>query len=206
MLRLPRPHRVRLAGAAIAVSAIALLAACTPGEPEPSASTSASPEPSAGPTESTPAETEAPEETSPPFAIECDVLLTPQQVYDFNPNFGADPGYEPSTPHAKGVVEDGGTACGWLNQTSGEVIEIAVATPSEGALANRANEAAAASTPVPTYGTPPEVEGYFSRSGERGEAQVFRGPYWIVISSTALFEPGDAQQLAQAVLGNLPAA
>ena len=35
---------------------------------------------------------------------------------------------------------------------------------------------------------------------------MFHGPYWIVIDSAALFEPGDAQQLVAAVLANLPAA
>ena len=61
------------------------------------------------------------------------------------------------------------------------------------------------SKPVPTYGTPPEVEGYFAQAGGTGEAQVFPGPYWIVVDSVALFEPGDAQQLVAAVLRQPPA-
>ena len=104
------------------------------------------------------------------------------------------------------VEEDAGTACGYLNQTSGEVIEIGVATPTEAAGETRRNNAAMSSKPVPTYGTPPDVEGYFINAGGSGEAQVFHGPYWIVIDSAALFEPGDAQQLVAAVLANLPAA
>jgi hypothetical protein len=131
-------------------------------------------------------------------------LLTPQNVYDFNPNFGVDPEYAPSAEGVTGVVDEAGTACGWLNQTSGEVIEVGVATPPPSALDARKNAAALASKPVPTYGTPPDVEGYFLQSGGSGEAQVFHGPYWIVIDSPSLFEPGDAQLLVTAVLGNLP--
>jgi hypothetical protein len=45
-----------------------------------------------------------------------------------------------------------------------------------------------------------------AQAGGVGEAQVFQGPYWIVIQSPALFEPGDAAQLVTSVLENLPAA
>ncbi|GAA4368077.1 hypothetical protein GCM10023152_05050 [Agromyces bauzanensis] len=142
-----------------------------------------------------------------PFEVACDALITADQLYAFNPNFGADPGYEPQADAVViAVEEDAGTACGYLNQTSGEVIEIAVATPNEQAGEARRNDAALTSTPVPTYGTPPEVEGYFDQAGGSGEAQVFSGPYWIVVHSPALFEPGDAQQLVESVLQNLPAA
>jgi hypothetical protein len=142
-----------------------------------------------------------------PFEIACDALLTADQLYAFNPNFGAAPDFEPTgTAVATAVAEDAGTACGYLNQTSGEIIEIAVATPTAQAAEARRNDAALSSTPVPTYGTPPDVEGYFIQSGGTGEAQVFHGPYWIVVDSPALFEPGDAQQLVADVLANLPAA
>ncbi len=159
------------------------------------------------PASETPAPSAAPTEVAEeaiPFAIACDQLLTLEQMYAFNPNFGSDPGYTPSAAGVVAVVDDAGTACGWLNQTSGDLIEIGVATPPPGALEERKNEAALGSQPVPTYGTPPAVDGYFSQAGGSGEAQVFEGPYWIVIESAALFEPGDAEQLVAAVLANLP--
>ncbi|UOE44586.1 iron ABC transporter ATP-binding protein [Agromyces larvae] len=194
---------------AAAAGAAMLLAGCTPASPTPTGSASATEHP----TETTPAtgdptpgETTAPEETSPPFAIGCDELLTPDQVYAFNPNFGAAPGYEPASAGIRAVVDAGGTACGWLNQTSGELIEVAVATPSATAIAAAANGAASRLQAVPTYGTPPDVEGYFGRSGQAGSAQVFSGRYWVVVESDALFEPGDATALVGSVLGNLPAA
>jgi len=109
-------------------------------------------------------------------------------------------------PAVLAVVDAVCPRCSWLNQTSGELVEVAVATPSEQALSAAASDAATRLQPVPTYGTPPALEGYFGRSGADGSAQVFSGRYWIVIASPALFEPGDAASLVAAVVGNLPAA
>ena len=76
--------------------------------------------------------------------------VTADQLYAFNPNFGADPAFEPTSSDVIAVVEeDAGTACGYLNQSSGEVIEIGVATPTEAAGETRRNNAAMSSKPVP---------------------------------------------------------
>jgi hypothetical protein len=205
MPRPPRLLRTRSAGLALAAAAsVALLAGCTPETPESTET--------AAPTNAPATATAAPEPTEtaePPIPLEiaCDALLTADQLYAFNPNFGTAPDYEPAaTAVVAAVEEDAGTACGYLNQTSGEVIEVAVATPTTQAGETRRNDAALTSKPVPTYGTPPEVEGYFILAGGNGEAQAFHGPYWVVIASAALFEPGDAQQLMSAVLANLPPA
>ncbi|WP_395243652.1 iron ABC transporter ATP-binding protein [Agromyces sp. MMS24-K17] len=212
MLRSRRSPVQRRTGAAWAVGLLAAIAltGCTAGAPAATSSAdpsgSASPPPGASASASATPAPSASAEPSPPFDVACDALLTPEQVYAFNPNFGAAPDYEPDATAVVGVVDAEGTACGWLNQTSGEVIEVAVATPSESALTAAGNQAASTSSAVPTYGTPPDVEGYFSRTGTTGTAQVFTGPYWVVLSSTEFFEPGDAAQLAEAVLGNLPPA
>ena len=141
-----------------------------------------------------------------PFEIACDALLTADQLYAFNPNFGTTPPTSPPPPNVVAVVdEDAGTACGYLNQTSGEVIEVGRRdAPTRGLRRARRNDAALSSKPVPTYGTPPDVEGYFVQASGTGEAQVFHGPYWIVVDSAALFEPGDAQQLIAAVIAEPP--
>ena len=205
LTRLPPTRSIGLA--LVAAASVALLCGCTGEMPGPAASA----DPTAGAANPTATATGAPEPTETaeppvPFEISCDALLTAEQLYAFNPNFGSDPGYAPAAEAVvTAVEEDEGTACGYLNQTSGEVIEIAVATPTEQAGEARRNAAALSSKPVPTYGTPPEVEGYFLQAGGSGEAQVFSGPYWIVIDSPALFEPGDAQQLMTSVLENLPA-
>ncbi|MGX5696570.1 iron ABC transporter ATP-binding protein [Agromyces soli] len=205
LTRFPVAPTRRLAASLVVAAAALALTACSGGAPEPSGTASPAPG-TASPSASATAEPTAPAEPSEPFAIDCAALITPEQIYAFNPNFGADPGFEPGADDVKQAVADGGTACGWVNQTSGDVIEVGVATPAPALLAERNNTAALGSSAVPTYGTPPAVTGYFSVSGGRGEAQVFTdGGVWIVVESNAFFEPGDAQQLVDAVLGNLPA-
>jgi hypothetical protein len=204
MLRTARSFRAVSTCAVLAAASVLALTACSPGEAAPSESPSPSATATTEPT-TTPTETAPPEETATPFAIDCDALLTIDQLYAFNPNFSVDPGYAPGGGAVAEVVAQGGTACGYINQSSGEVIAIAVATPTAAALEERGNAAASTSTAVPTYGTPPDAEGYFTQAGGQGQAQVFAGPYWIVLESPVLFEPGDAQQLVADVRGNLPA-
>lgn len=187
---------------------VALAGALTLAGCAPTASPSASPSSSAsgGGSSSTPSVTPTPTPTEPPtpVTIACDQLVTPDQVYAFNPNFGTDPGYAPKDGSLEKKVADWqGVACAWLNQTSGDVIQIAVAQPPASQLDALKNAAITDAQPVPTYGAPP-VEGYF-KTGDVGQVQIFRGGYWIVAESTAFFEPGDAAPLMESVLGNLPA-
>ncbi|GAA1748716.1 iron ABC transporter ATP-binding protein [Agromyces humatus] len=203
---MPRPlHLVRTPAfgpVLVAAASVLLLAGCSgamPGATDPAAPPASEP-PAA--TATAPAE---PAEEPVPFEVACDALLSADDVYAFNPNYGADPGFEPSADGIVGIVDEGGTACGLLNQTNGAVIEFGAATPPPGALETRRGDAALSSHVVPTYGTPPDLEGYFSRAGDVGEAQVFTGPYWVVIDSTELIEPGDAQALVAALVANLPA-
>lgn len=192
----------------LVVASAVLLSGCGPAGADPTPSAS-DPAQSGSPAASDPAASPEPTETvepPTPFAIACDALVTPDQLYAFNPNVGAAPDYEPQADTVVAVATDAaGTACGYLNQTSGALIEVAVATPSATALETAANDAAASSTAVPTYGTPPEVTGFFDHSGSHGQVQVFTGPYWVVVDSTEFFEPGDAQRLVDSVLSNLPA-
>ena len=205
MLRPPHPARTPAFGPVlVAAASVLLLAGCSgamPGATDPAAPPAASESPAAD--ASQPAA--PPEEEPVPFEVACDDLLTADDIYAFNPNYGTDPGFEPSAEAIVGIVDEAGTACGLLNQTNGAVVEFGVATPPARALEARMGDAALNSNVVPTYGTPPDVEGYFTRAGDVGEAQVFTGPYWVVIDSTELIEPGDAQSIIAAVLANLPA-
>ena len=147
-----------------------------------------------------------PEEEPVPFEVACDELLSADDVYAFNPNYGTDPGFEPSAEAVVGVVDEAGTACGLLNQTNGAVIEFGVATPPARALEARKGDAALNSNVVPTYGTPPDVEGYFTRAGDVGEAQVFTR---AVLGRHRLDRAHRARRRAvdhrRRVLANLPA-
>jgi hypothetical protein len=217
-----------LAGVAIAALALTGCASDEPdAAPEPSASTtppggpsaSASPDstasdpvdepaaPSASPTPGTtstaapsPAPTQAPL-TGIRFAIACERMLTPQDVYDYNPNVGVDPGYFPRAGSGPArAVELSGTACGWLNQTSTQTYSIAVARFD---ASNLSRVKAIASTAGGT-GRGLGMEGYYRTEAGRGVVDAFTGSYWITAESSAFLEPADVAPLLDAIRRNLP--
>ncbi|GGF01766.1 hypothetical protein D9V28_13820 [Mycetocola zhadangensis] len=126
-------------------------------------------------------------------------------MYNFNPNFSLVEDGAPKADSKAGTIADmGGLTCQWVNNTSKETIDVAVAKLTDEELTALKNSAITESTPVPTYGAPP-IEGYFTVIGSEGEAQIFTGSYWITARSVAFFEPGDVEQLATAAMGHLPA-
>lgn len=204
------PRRVAVTLAAAASLAL-LLAGCS-GDPSdlitsasptstgstPTASATASPT-----AEPTPTATAAPDATA--VDIACDSLLSAQAIYDYNPNFGAQPSYSPAggtLPASAAAMK--GTSCAWVNESSGEVIEVAVAKPDAATLKTLQNDAVSSSSAVPTYGTPPELEGYFTTAGGVGEAQTFTNGYWVIVRSDYFIEPGDVTPLMDAVVSALP--
>ena len=199
-------HTARtLAALAIAAAAVTLVG-CTPAaKPGPAASSTAQAGGAKGDPASTATPTPTPTAPPTPVALTCDQVVTADQLYAFNPNFSTDPGYAPADGTLEKQIADWkGVTCAWKNQTSGDVIQVAVAIPPSDKLEGLKNTAITVAQPVPTYGTPPQVEGYF-KPGTAGQVQIFRGTYWIVAESTAFFEPGDAAPLMQSVLGNVPA-
>lgn len=198
-------RRITLLAVAVAagIAASAALSGCTPAAKpagSPTASATAAPTASA-----TPVATPTPTDPPTPVTLTCDQVVTADQLYAFNPNYGVDPGYAPKAGSLEKKIADWkGVACAWKNQTSGDVVQIAVAKPPASQLEGLKNQAITDAKPVPTYGTPPTVEGYF-KAGDAGQVQIFRGGYWIVAESVAFFEPGDAAQLMENVLGNVPA-
>jgi len=203
-----RPLRAgfALTGATLALIALAGCAAESGTEPTASATASASAtaEPTATAT-AEPTETATAEPAVPPAgtAVDktCDQLLTADDIYALNPNIGVDPGYAATSDAAVTATTYSGISCGWLNQSSGEVIEVALAMPNE-TLANTIKDTAlSGGEAVPTYGSAPEVEGYFN--ADAGTAEVFTGGYWVAVTSTTMTEPGDAERIMSTVLGNL---
>lgn len=207
-----RPRRTAVTLLTIAAS-VTLLVGCSATQPTATTSPKPSGTASAGPhakpgdppkTSPTPSPTPTPEPT--PVTLSCDQLLTPQQLYSFNPNVGADPGYKPTSGSLVAKVAGRkGTACGWLNQTSNETIEFAIARPAASELNDMKDAAISSSHAVPTYGVPPQVEGYFAPGKDAGVVQVFSEGYWIVGSSPTFLEPGDPAELVADILANLPA-
>lgn len=140
---------------------------------------------------------------SEPVDIACDALITPDDMYAFNPNVSLLTEGTPTADSLAGeIAAMNGLTCQWVNNTSNEVLDIALAKLPEKELTDLKNRAVTESTQVPTYAAPP-VEGFFTVVGDEGEAQVFTGSYWLTLRGMSFFEPGDAEQLAEAAIEHL---
>jgi hypothetical protein len=183
---------------AVSLLALAALSGCVPTpSPSPTDTGSASPSdtPSASPTPSPTATT-----VSTPITIGCNTLITPDDIYAFNPNFGLITSWKPTSGSAAATAKsEQGIACRWQNQTSGDNIDISAAHLDAASIESLKNDAVGKSTMVPTYGD----EAYFSTSGGVGTAIVFQGDYWLVATSVDFLEPGDPADLITAALGSL---
>ncbi|HEY4152846.1 MAG TPA: arginyl-tRNA synthetase [Pseudolysinimonas sp.] len=183
---------------AISALALAALSGCVPTPaPTPTDTANAAPSdtPSASPTPSPTASA-----VSTPITIDCNTLITPDDIYAFNPNFGLIDSWTPKAGSAAETAEsEQGIACRWSNQTSGDTMDFSVAHLDAASIESLKNAAVEKSTMVPTYGD----EAYFSVSGGVGTAIVFQGDYWLVATSVAFAEPGDPSDLINAALGAL---
>jgi hypothetical protein len=183
-----------------------VLSGCASGdEPTPSESAATTSTASAEPTESAvPSPTPTPEAIGVPIARACDELLSLQDLYDFNTSYGTAPNYSPTSGGlAETALDYNGLTCGYSNQTSGELIELSLVEPNDVLMTTLKQQADADSQAVPTYGTPPSVDGFFTYLGGNGQAQVFTETYWVTLSSPAFGEPGDSARLMSAVLSHL---
>ena len=192
------PLRRAVVPLAVSALALALLSGCVP-TPSPTASGTASATPTDSPSASaTP--TPTPSTVSTPITIGCNTLITPDDIYAFNPNFGLITSWTPKAGSAAATAKsEQGIACRWQNQTSGDTIDISVAHLDAASIEALKNAAVEKSTMVPTYGD----EAYFSTSGGVGTAIVFQGDFWLVATSVDFLEPGDPADLITAALSVL---
>ena len=116
------------------------------------------------------------------------------------------PGYAPVTawaPAADSPVAHlaalDGTVCAGKDATTGHVLEVAVARPSDADALALKNDLVERSNSVPTY----HEEAYFQVSGGGGVVNDFHGPYWVLAWSPDLYEPGDAAGLIASVHSGL---
>jgi hypothetical protein len=199
---------------AIASAASAGLAACTSGATStstPTASVATSSTPTVVPTVPTPTETVAtPTPTPTPTStvitgsavgVNCDQLVTAQQMYDYNANFTLSDSYSPKAgSRAATVVGLKGLSCEWVNDSSGEKIDISVANlGQQGMLAQQAKLGKGAKE-VEVGGT----SGYFATVGTVGRTDAFAVKYWITADSASFETAADASKLVADVIGNLP--
>lgn len=147
----------------------------------PTPSTSASPTPTPTPEKPT------------PVAIPCSDVVDAQTIYDFNPNFVLLNSFSPaSNTLAAQAIQDQGTACRWINQTSKITIDIGISSPGPNAL-SVAESSASSGTSVNGLGD----AAFFSRSGGLGTVQVFSGEFWISAASPAFSAADDAMALVE---------
>ena len=126
---------------------------------------------------------EPPTQASTPIDVDCDTLVSPDTMYDYNPNFGLIDDWTPDAGTAAADALDlDGVACRWINQTSSDTIDLSVANLAHDDLEALKNAAVAESTMVPTYSAD---EAYFSVVDGVGTAIVFDRSYWLVATSDA---------------------
>jgi hypothetical protein len=205
-----------------ALAAAALLAGCsgTGGStakdtPKASHSAGASSNPSAGATDAASA-SPTPTATPTPVTLQQGEVWTAQQVYAFNPNFAPDPSYKvQSGTAAESIVKLKGVSFGWVNQSSNDTVEVAVAHPAPSTQSQQSGQfaadqgacsdeqtAAAHYCQVIVDGAPAGTVAYFNASV--GTLQLFTATgYWVVIDSKIFLEPGDSYQIGADVAGNL---
>jgi hypothetical protein len=189
----------RVAVPAAVLLGLALLAGCVLSEePEPEFT---GPNPGTQPT-GAPAPSITAHPVGTPIDATCDQLVSPDTVYQFNPNFVGIHDFTPSPGSiASSAVAYEGVACRWQNETNGQNIDVSAAQLDDETLTSLKNAAFADSQMVPTYGD----EAYFAVEGGVGTAQVFQGSFWVVAESPVFFEPGDATEFVQSVLAGLGA-
>lgn len=156
----------------------------TPPMPAPSDSSSATPLP-------VPSSTATPAEKPTPVSIPCGTVVSAQTMYDFNPNFGLLSTFSPDagTVTAQAVTNQG-TVCRWMNQTSGDTVDVAISQPGPNTL-TAARTTASSGAAVSGYGD----AAYFAHSGQVGVLQVFDGPLWITATSVYFSSANDARTI-----------
>lgn len=137
--------------------------------------------------------------TSSPFSTACEDLISPDEMYAYNPNFGPVDGWVPSPGTLAGDgVSAQGTACRWQNQSSGATIDISVANLLEPRLSESRAQAAAAYAPAGWA-----LDGFFTADGGPGVGQAFTDKYWITLQSTTFFAAEDAAPIVEYLASHL---
>jgi hypothetical protein len=132
------------------------------------------------------------------FVENCGILITPDQLYAYNPNYVVDPGYAPKAGTLTSAVKaQQGQTCGWIDESSAGILEVAVAAPPPAALAS-AKAAASGGTAISAYGE----QGFFTIKAGVGSAQIFMGSLWLVVSSPDFASSADAESIYPIVVHN----
>lgn len=182
----------------VAISSLAMLTACAPENHV--LTPTETPQISASPTGEGTFDPET-DPVNPSVGVDCRTLVDDQTIYDWGSgNFALDTSYEPAPESAAAqLVALGGIACRWVNLTSSETVDVAVAIPSATQLADAEAAASATSELAPAISD----RAYFRADGSAGHVDIFTDKYWIAADSTWFVSPSDAAPLLQAALSAL---
>ncbi|QHF23902.1 hypothetical protein GTU73_07710 [Rathayibacter sp. VKM Ac-2804] len=139
--------------------------------------------------------------TGTPVEIACDDLVPASALTGLWSGFTPSDAVEPTAVSTE-IAGYQGQVCGWSGP-DGADFQIAVAQLDPAIIEALKNEYFTTSAAVPTYGRPPEIEGYYEIANGRGVADAFIGDYWIEASSASFVEPGDPEPLVRAALDAL---
>ncbi|QHC59345.1 hypothetical protein [Rathayibacter sp. VKM Ac-2760] len=170
----------RPAALALLVAASALTGCAQAAEPAPSASDAI---------------------TGTPVPVGCEELVPSSALTGLWAGFAPSDAVEPTAVSAEIAGYDG-LVCGWSG-AEGADFQVAVAQLDPAIIEALKNEYFTTSEAVPTYGRPPEIEGYYEVADGRGVADAFVGDYWLEASSASFVEPGDPEPLVRAALAAL---
>jgi hypothetical protein len=131
--------------------------------------------------------------------VKCRTLVPTAVVTGLVPALRIEKGWTPEDGSPAARLEAlHGTTCRW-SDAAGDVLEVAVAKPSEDDATALKNDLVERSQSVPTYGG----EAYFQVIDHLGQADVFRGRTWLFVRSNRFYEPGDASDVVAAALDAL---
>lgn len=119
-------------------------------------------------------------------------------VYQYGPIYSAKSPFTPPAGSAAAQARaDRGTACEWINTSSGTTIDVSVARYAGAALADQKATSASGATATSGWGG---EAGFFRVQDGTGVATAFVGGYWIVASSVEFGAAGDADPFVQSAV------
>jgi prepilin-type N-terminal cleavage/methylation domain-containing protein len=142
-----------------------------------------------------------PDAPSTPVTKTADQVWTPQQVYDWNPNWSNVTYTPPNGSFGAEAINLSGVSYRWKHYNDVWPVDVSVARPSPTQLASLETTAQSWGASA-SWGT--GINGYFAVSGGQGIAQVFRNGYWIIVADTMSSSAGDISQIVNAVVSNFP--
>ncbi len=136
-----------------------------------------------------------------PITIGCSQLITPQEMYDYDPNLYLGGTWTPTAGSpAQKAQSWNGLGCQAIRETGGVTMEISVASIKDRGTMDDLRTAASTGTPVSGYGD----VAYFKTVGGFGELQIFKGKYWMVFRYPWATAAADFDPLPQVAFSHLP--